>query len=312
MRLATRGLVVAGLTGAALLTMLVWLGMKAKGRDALIEDTLRQRKMYLADLRNDGYLIAFPAEKPSKTHYSGRRAEYVHSAVAPDGRTLFAFKRTFGEDGFIDTLVRRELANGSEETLPTPFVNFFQYAVSPGGEYIVTAGRRKASERPRDWTDGIFLFSLHSGRLEWIAPYNGASFNRDIRSLNVADGGNVVIYEEAGTVLRWTRINGRLVEADRHPGEFPVLLPNGDAYLYIHNGRLLRRAENEQRDLFVMPQVVGALRVSPDGLFVAFGTQIRSGEGTQLRVCEINSGACADGPTYSQWIAGRETFWIRR
>ena len=64
-----------------------------------------------------------------------------------------------------------------------------------------------------------------------------------------------------------------------------------------------------KHDISGSPGVVGGIRVSPDGKFLAFGEGF-SGY-TRLRICELGTRTCQEGPTYTEWIAGRETFWIK-
>ena len=67
-----------------------------------------------------------------------------------------------------------------------------------------------------------------------------------------------------------------------------------------------------KRELLPAPKLVGGIRVSPDGRFVAFGVdEYGDLSETHLRICELNLKACMDGPKYTEWIAGKETYWTK-
>jgi hypothetical protein len=208
-----------------------------------------------------------------------------------------------------DILIRRSLegAGGDEEIVSSPLVNIFRCAISTNERFMIIAGRLKdpAVSEPRD---GIFLLDRSDGRVQYVAPFPNAGLNEDIRSLNVSDQGNVV-YEDDGTIATFVG-EKRLTLAKRHAGKFPTLMPDGQAYLYADRGRLVLNDRKADRELLRIPEIVGAIRVSPDGNFVAFG--VESGGDTQLRICELCTQNCVDGPKYYDWIAGRETFWIKR
>jgi len=271
--------------------------------------------MCLVDLRSDGYRISFPKEEHNRVS-SNDRYDYIYSVVAPNGRSVFAVRRIYdsGLPSLIeDILVRRPLITGTvgpEEIVNTPFVNIFQFSVSSNEEYLVIAGRlRHATEGNRD---AIFLFKRNDGTSKYVAPY--ASLSENIRSLNVAERGDLVIFENRGIVTKFEASGGPLVLAEQHPGQFPTLIPHEHRYLYVDRGWLMADdGKGGKRELIRAPSVVGAIRVSPDGRFIAFGEDLFGDSRlTRLRICEIDSKNCADGPDYLEWIAGRETFWIER
>jgi hypothetical protein len=266
-----------------------------------IERTLRSQRMYLVDLRNDGYRLAFPQEGN------------VRMDVAPNGRSLFAVKRVFDERGLEpprDTLIRRSLegVGGDEEIVSSPLLNVFRCAVSTNERFMIVAGRVK-DPSVGEQRDGIFLLNRRDGSIQSVAPFPDAGRNESIGSFNVNDRGNIVVYEDAGTVTKFTG-ETRLALTERHPGKFPVLMPDGEAYLYADQGWLTLSDRNGKHEVLRIPEVMGAIRVSPDGNFIAFGME--SGGDTQLRICELKTQNCMDGPKYYDWIAGRETFWIKR
>jgi hypothetical protein len=168
---------------------------------------------------------------------------------------------------------------------------------------------RNAAEGKRD---AIFLFERSGGSVRFVAPY--ASLAQDVRSLNVSDGGDLVIYEDRGTVMRFEGSVGPLVLVRRHPGQLPVLMPHGRGYVYAEGAWLISNdGRGSRRDLIRASRVVGGIRISPDGRFLAFGEDPRGNMGiTQLRICELDSLACVNGPEYGESIAGQETFWINR
>jgi hypothetical protein len=151
---------------------------------------------------------------------------------------------------------------------------------------------------------------MMSGGIEFVAPYPRAGLNEDIRSLNVSDGADIILYEDGGNVLRYTRSDKGIELAERHPGHFPALMPDGESYVYAEHGWLMLSRGKEKRGAIRAPTVLGAVRISPDGRFAAFGTG--SIEYSHLRVCELDRSVCVDGPGYDEWIAGRETFWLRQ
>jgi hypothetical protein len=295
--------------GAA--ALFAWLAVNAQNPALDIIRALRARHICLVDLRNHGYQIAFPPEKAVRVVYQNPRAEYLYSVIAPTGRSLFGITRTFyGRTPPTDALVRRALGEsvGPEESIATPMANYFQFAVSPNETFMLIGGRLKNA--PKGQADGLFLLNMKSGGIEFVAQYPRAGLNEDIRSLNVSDGADIILYEDGGTVLRYTRSELHITLAERHSGHFPALMPDGKSYVYADHGWLMLSAGGEKRELIRAPTVVGAIRVSPDGGLAAFGTG--SIEYSHLRVCELDAKACADGPGYDEWIAGRETFWLKQ
>jgi hypothetical protein len=149
--------------------------------------------------------------------------------------------------------------------------------------------------------------------IEYVAPFENAALNESVRSLNVADRGDMVLYEQSGLVVRMARVQGHFVSARHDTGRFPTLMPSEKAYVYIDHGWLVWSDGNVKRELLRVPKVIGGVRVSPDGRFVAFGVDASAPAGlTHLRICELNSGTCVQGPAYDEWLPGRETFWIRK
>ena len=299
------------LLSVSFIGLMAWGILEAQAT-AQVERTLRSQRMYLVDLRNDGYRLAFPQEGNVRVDYKDLQSDYIYSVVAPNGRSLFAVRRVFDGRGLEpprDILIRRSLvgAVGDEEIISSPLVNVFRCAVSTNERFMIIAGRLKdpAVSEPRD---GVFLFDRSDGRVGYVAPLPKAGLNEDIRSLNVSDQGNVV-YEDDGTIATFAG-EKRVVLAERHPGKFPVLMPDGQAYVYANRARLILNDWKAERELLRIPEIVGAIRVSSDGNFVAFG--VESGGDTQLRICELSTRNCVDGPKYYDWIAGRETFWIKR
>jgi hypothetical protein len=266
--------------------------------------------LHLADLRNYSYTIVFPTPK-GEVRYSGK-SEYLYSTISPSGRSLFAIRREFNERGIpLDSLVRRELKTtgpGPEEVIASPFDNITQCAVSFNENVIAIAGRLRGGTKDR--RDGVFLYSRVSGNVQYLAPFN--NLTEDIRSLNVSDRGDLLLYEDKGTVMLFKGPIGHLVASEQHPGKLPVLLPDGSGYIYFDRGQLILNEGNATRELLSVPNLVGAIRVSSDAQFVAFGVDLFGNlASTQLRICQLKTLGCIDGPKYSDWIAGKETFWIK-
>ncbi len=274
---------------------------------------LMQDRLCLADFRNHWYTIVFP--KPAdRSKYSGE-SEYLYSIVSPNGRSLFASRREFSARGTVrDTLIRRELTSagaGPEETISVPFTALFQFAVSPNERFFVIAGRLQDTNVDKEKRDAIFVLDRKTGALDRIALY--ASLGQDVRSLNVGDKGDLVIYEDKGAVLTFTGAGGNRRLASRHSGRFPALMPDGGGYIYAESAQLILDEGETKRDLWSVPNLVGAIRVSPDSHFIAFGIDLFGDlSSTQLRVCELKTRGCENGPKYADWIAARETFWIQQ
>jgi hypothetical protein len=89
-------------------------------------------------------------------------------------------------------------------------------------------------------------------------------------------------------------------------------MPNGQGYFYANAESLILDDGKSKREILHATHVIGAIRVSPDASFVAFGVGVEQDGETQLRVCDLRTKACVNGPRYVDWIAGRETFWIQR
>jgi hypothetical protein len=250
----------------------------------------------------------------AEARYSGR-SEYLYSLVSPSGRSLFASRREFDRRGNVfDTLIRRGLEKSgatTEEILPVPFTALFQFAVSPNERFMVIAGRLQDPSVEKDKRDGIFLVTRNTGSVHPIAPY--PSLSQDFRSFNVSDAGDRVIYEDKETVMIFTGSDGHLTLTDHHAGKLPVLMPDGRGYIYSDRGQLILNDGKAKRELLRIPNVVGAIRISPDAQFMAFGVD-PSGNlaSTELKICELKTLACTDGRTYTDWIAGQETFWLKR
>ena len=277
-----------------------------------VTERIVEQRLSLADLRNHWYTIGFP--KPREQTRYGGKSEYLYSIISPNGRSLFACRREFDSRGIpLDTLVRRELqASGprEEEIVPIPFTNLFQFAVSPNESFMVIAGRLQDPSVPRDKRDGIFVLNRKTGGLHPIAPY--ASLSQDIRSFNVSDDGDRVIYEDNGSVMIFSGPGGQTVSKDHHPGKLPALMPDGRGYVYLGGSELILNDGQTKRQLLSVSNVVGAIRVSPEAQFIAFGVDLFGDLSlSQLRICEVKTLACVDGPKYTDWIAGRETFWIK-
>lgn len=279
----------------------------------LISRRITEQRLCLADLRNYSYTIVFPRHE-EESRYSGK-SEYLYSIVAPNGRSLFASRRELDRRGNVsDTLIRRELRTsgaGPEEILPVPFTALFQFAVSLNERFMVIAGRLQGPTIAKDKRDGIFVLNRSTGSVHPLAPY--ASRTQDIRSFNVSDAGDLVIYEDKEAVMIFTGSDGHLTLTDHHAGKLPVLMPDGRGYVYSDRGQLILNDGKAKRKLLSSPNVVGAIRVSPGAQFLAFGIDLFGDlSSTELRICELKALACVDGPKYSDWIAGRETFWVRR
>jgi hypothetical protein len=176
---------------------------------------------------------------------------------------------------------------------------------------MVIAGRLQDQKVDKDKRDGIFVLDRNTDTIHQIVPY--ASRSQDVRSLNVGDRGDLVIYEDKGFVLTYTGANGELAPIGRQPGNFPVLMPDGQGFVYADRTELILNTGESRRELLSAPNVVGSIRVSPDSAFVAFGIDLFGDlSSTQLRICDLKTLACVDGPKYSDWIAARETFWVRQ
>jgi hypothetical protein len=90
-------------------------------------------------------------------------------------------------------------------------------------------------------------------------------------------------------------------------------MPDGQGFVYADRTELILNTGESRRELLSAPNVVGSIRVSPDSAFVAFGIDLFGDlSSTQLRICDLKTLACVDGPKYSDWIAARETFWVRQ
>jgi Tol biopolymer transport system component len=201
------------------------------------------------------------------------------------------------------------LIAGPEQVISVPFDNLFQIGVSQNEQFIAIAGRAQVAVAPNDRRDGIYLFNRNTGDVKYLAQYDSRS--ESVGSLSVSDRGDLLVFEEKGTVLLFGGSDGQLTLIDHHPGRLPTLLPDGSGYIFSYRGRLILTNDVTKRQLFSVPSVVGAIRVSPDSQFVAFGVDL-SGDlsSTQLRICEVKTLTCVEGPKYSDWIAGRETFWM--
>jgi hypothetical protein len=296
---------------AALVTMPF---VRAQVASDPIGRVLWERKLFLVDVRNEGLAIVFPEEARKTIDYTRPDSEYVYSIVAPTGRALVAVRREFDPGApSKDTLIRREIGEsiGPEEIIPTPFAAIFQCAVSRNEKFILVAGRLgEAATKKRD---GIYLLTKGSPNAEFVAPYPGAGLNGAIRSLNVNDDGDVVVYEDAGSIVELVGSGKHRVVTALHSGAFPTLMADGRTYLYCEDGRLIEGGGKLRRSILKVPEIRGGIRTIPDGKFVAFGMNVAGEPGiTQLRICELTSRKCVDGPKYSEWVAGRETFWIQR
>jgi hypothetical protein len=296
------------------LAFVALLGLQAQPNRSVIEQRLREEDLSLVDLRNNRYDVAFPKERVDRVQYNPD-SDYIASLIVPGGRSLFAQKRVFRESPQYlveDFLIRRSLEGfqvGPEETIENPFINFFQFAVSEDEKFMVVAGRLRGA--PKATRDGIFLFKRGERSALYIAPYE--SLNEKIRSLNVSNGGNLVIYEDDGTVMKFELSNGYFALTDHHPGQLPALVPNGHRYIYANDGELLLSDGSVKHRLLPASNIVGAIRVSPNGEFVAFGEDPAGNLGeTRLTVCHVQSKTCLVARKYSARIAGRETFWRRR
>ena len=192
---------------------------------AELTQTLRKRGMHLADFGNDGYQIAFPPEDEPFVAYPDQKSDYLASTVAPSGRSLFALRRLFdGRTPPRDLLVRRSLADheAPEENISSAFKIVQDFAFSPSERFAVIGGRLSGDAATRKETDGIFLWDRDRGTITYLAPYlvglppNGVG-STEIRSLNVSDGADLVVYEDNGTVVRLSAANGVLSVAERQP-----------------------------------------------------------------------------------------------
>jgi len=285
----------------------------AQGPKALILQRIKAQRLVLADLRNYWYTTEFPEQK-ERTKYSGQ-SEYLYSVVSPNGRSMFATRRQFDTRGYVfDTLIRRELkpsGPASEEIVPVPFAVLFQFAVSSNERFMVIAGRPKDSGTEGDERDGLFLLDRTDVSVRPVAPYEALS--QGVRSLNVNDLGDRVIYEDNGTVMVFAGVDGLLRLADHHAGTLPVLMPDQRGYIYSFRGQLILKDGQKRHELLNASDVVGAIRVSPDGQFIAFGVDLFHNLNlTRLTICDLKERTCMEGPKYSDWIAGRETYWIKQ
>jgi hypothetical protein len=211
-----------------------------------------------------------------------------------------------------DTLTRRDLGPdgpSGEKTISTPFSVFFQFAASSNERFLIVAGRLDSSNVTREERDGIFLLDLDSGHFDRVAPY--ASLGQDTRCLNVDDSGKMIVFEDNKTVVLFRKKDGKFILSAHHPGQFPALFPADGHYLYWDRGLLLLSEVEAPRELISLKNVVGAIRVSPDSEFVAFGIDVYGDlSSSKLRICDLKTLECVDGPLYDDFIAGRETFWI--
>lgn len=305
---ATKALIMAGVV-----TFLAWQLADGQREKRAITEAVRAQQLSLADFWSNGFNILFPPEQRGVIRYSNPKA-YDYSVIAANGRTLFAVRRTIENAIFVDTLLKRTIGSasvGPEEAIAIAFINVDQCAVCSNQTFMAVAGRLR--DQPPDKRDGVFLLNEAVDKVDPIALYSSEVLNRDIRSLSVNDGGDVVLYEDAGAVMRYTRSGSGWTLTERHPGQFPTLMPNGKAYLYVTD-RLLMLADREgKHELLRVSSVVGGVRVSPDGNFVAFGEGTgAAGSYSRLRICDLRTHMCIDGPKGTEWIAGLETFWIKR
>ncbi|HVP00541.1 MAG TPA: hypothetical protein VMT15_20855 [Bryobacteraceae bacterium] len=302
-----------GVRPIVFVAVLILLFVNAQTPPNRIVQILLEHKLGVADLRNEWLAIVFPEQLRSRIEYQRPESEYVYSIIAPTGRALFAVRRTFYQSSPPkDTLLRRVIGAsiGREEVIPIPFVAIFQCAASPNEKLILIAGRLSEGSDKRD---GIFLVQRGDGKAEFVAPYVGGGLNESIRSLNVNDQGDMIVYEDGGSIVEFAGPRGHWTVGARSAGRFPALMPDGRTYVYSDNGWLIENVGKERHRLFRLPEITGAIRASPDGGLIEFGTRSpRKSSITQLRICELRSGDCVDGPKYSEWIAGREAFWIQR
>lgn len=293
--------------------VLIFMLVNAQTPPNRIVQILLEHKLGVADLRNEWLAIVFPEQLRSRIDYKRPESEYVYSVIAPTGGALFAVRRTFYQSSPPkDTLVRRAIGAsiGREEVIAVPFAAIFQCAVSPNEASLLIAGRFADGPAKRD---GIFLVQRGDSKAKFVAPYAGAGLNESIGSLNVNDRGDVIVYEDGGSIVELAGPGGRWTVSARRAGRFPALMPDGRTYVYSDNGWLIENVGKKGHRLFRLPELVGAIRASPDGELIIFGTRTpKESSLTQLRVCELRSGDCVDGPKYSERIAGRETFWIQR
>jgi hypothetical protein len=297
------------------------IAMQSQAHEAEASSAFRAQHLCIVDFLNDRYQINFPIENDSVVRFSTPSGVYVSSVPSPNGRDLFAISRGSydgGADAPRDVLVRRRLegAVGPEEVVSTPFRNYFQLSISPNERFVIAAARATGMREGKDQGDAIYLMDLQNNAFLRVADYHDAGKNDTIRNLNVNDSGNMVVYEEAGTVLRYTRgANGGFTVEDRHAGEFPVLLPTGGAYLFLNHGHLVRSEGSKRTDLVPIPAGANTLRISPDGRWAFF--RIRGVGGSMpwslsqympLRICNLMSLACFDRPDGID----RQAFWIIR
>lgn len=281
-----------------------------------IAEALRGKGLELIDLRNDGYSIAFPPSNNSWVRYPGVDVEYIYSTIAPDGLSLFAMKREFGPVGLPrDTVLRRTLHDdvGPEELVLTPFANVFRWGVSQDERLMIIAGRLKDRGPGDPKRDGLFLLRRATGEAEYVAPWEKGGLNSSVRSLNVSNRGELVVYEDGGTIVTLRRLNGAFKADMRHPGQLPALMADGNAYVFAQHGSIVWSDGRTSKDILPARNVMGGIRPSPGGDFIAFGTSSDEHKAApHLDVCEVASKTCVAGPNYDDWVPGRETYWVKR
>ncbi len=193
------------------------------------------------------------------------------------------------------------------------------FAISPSERLAVVGGRIEHANHDGR-TDGIFLMDIRSGTITWAAPYlvgatPGVAFGTLVRCLNVSDRGTL-LYEDNGVIVPIDWGQDGITSGDRPAGRFPVLMPDGSGYVYYDGVRILWTDRKIKRALQRVSEVVGGIRVSPDGRFFAFGQSMAappmSEFRSRLKICDFESLTCLDGPKYFEFTAGQATFWVER
>jgi len=275
-----------------------------------IEGDLRSTGLSLVELRSSSLTQMFPSG--GKQIYYVGRAGYVMSVISPDGKWMYGVRRQHdlhSSSIAIDTLVRRGFTPsgpGEEEVLDSPFVNIVDLGVSRKGTMMLIVGRPQSAGRGSG--DGIFLYNRGSHDLSFI---EGLSLSdNEVSALNVNEDGSMLLYQEGKFVKTVIRSNGRVTFSGSHAGRFPVLMPDGQSYIYENSGKIILRRRSESRTLIAQERVVGGIRLSPDARFIAFGIDLYGNLGdTQLSICDVATPLCVRGPVYVDRIAGRATYW---
>jgi hypothetical protein len=316
MRMSTSSRAARYLIAALGIIVACWLELQLAARLSITR-AIRNAGVYLGTFNSYGYGVPFPPEEGPPRRLKGypEGSEALGALVAPNGRSLFYIKQVYSKGPFLlrHFLMRRPLHGsvGAEELIASSFIIQY-FAVSLSERLVVFAGRVRDDAQPNGGPGGIVLWNRDTNRIELVAPFEMPTDGL-VGSFNVSDRGDV-LYEDHSKIVKVTGVGTPQVRRDERPGQFPVLMPDGKAYLYVDHGVLIRNRSGERRELIRVGQIVNGLRLSADGDLVAFGVLKRCflESCSRLRICELTGGWCEDGPDGFLEYAGRDAFWVKR